>query len=134
MKTHYRLIWAVALLFSISLINAFGQKGDVVEKEIRFARGKSSATVRGVVPSRLDSHIFYLTASEGQTMTVTMTSKKPLRDAHLVVNFPLTADGENETLSEKRKYTFVLPRSGKYEIYIEAIRDNIDYSITVTIK
>jgi hypothetical protein len=135
MKKRFYILGITGILLALAYVTTvFGQKGEVIEQEIRFVRGKSSATVKGVVADRLDSHIFYLTARAGQTMSVTMNSARPMRDAHLVVNFPLTDAGENETLSGKRKYVFTLPRSGKYEIYIEAIRDKIPYTITVTIK
>lgn len=120
------------LLFGASSVSA--QKGRVVEKTVEFARGRSSAILTGVVDDRLDSHIFYLKAKAGQTMTVRMTSSRPLRDSYLVVNFPLTESGESETVSNKRAYTIKLPRDGKYEIYIEAIRDKIPYTINVSIK
>ncbi len=121
-------------VFLGSLLSVFGQKGTVLEKQIKFAKGKSSATVKGMVRDRLDSHIFHLKANAGQTMKVVMTSSRSLKDAYLCVNFPLTDSGQNETLCEKRSYLITLPRNGDYEIYIEAIRDKIPYSITVTIK
>ncbi|MBC7798850.1 MAG: hypothetical protein H7Z37_18430 [Pyrinomonadaceae bacterium] len=121
-------------IFMFGASSVFAQKGRVVEKTVEFARGRNSAVLTGVVDDRLDSHIFYLKAKAGQTMTVRMTSPRPLRDAYLVVNFPLTENGENETVSNKRGYTIKLPRDGKYEIYIEAIRDKIPYTINVSIK
>lgn len=118
------------LTLVLSVVSVFAQKGEVVEKEIKFAKGKSSATVKGVVQSRLDSHIFHVKARAGQTLTVTMASPRPLRDAHLCVVFP----GVQETYCEKRKYVLTLPENGDYEIYIEAIREPIPYTITVSIK
>jgi hypothetical protein len=122
------------LIVLFATIPAFGQKGQVVEKEVRFARGKSSAVVKGIVIDRLDSHIFHVRAKAGQTMNVEMTSPHPLRDAHLCVNYPLTETGNNESVCEKRQYTIKLPRDGDYEIYIEAIRDKIPYKITISVK
>lgn len=122
------------LIVLFATISAFAQKGQVVEKEVKFARGKSSAVVTGIVENRLDSHIFHVQAKAGQTMDVQMISPRPLRDAYLVVNFPLTQTGQNELVSEKRRYTIKLPRDGDYEIYIEAIRDKIPYTITISVK
>jgi hypothetical protein len=125
----------VTILMTLFLtVSAFGQKGQVVEKEVKFAPGKSSAMVKGVVESRLDSHIFHIKGKAGQTMVVQMVSPRPLRDAHLCVNYPLTAKGENEGVCEKRRYTIRLPRDGDYEIYIEAIRERIPYTITISVK
>ena len=96
----YRLIPFFILLFSIK---GFGQKGEVFEKEIMFPKGKSSATVKGIVKDRLDSHIFHLKAMSGQKMTVIMTSSRSIRDAYLCVNFPLTEDGESESVCKKKE-------------------------------
>lgn len=122
------------LIVLLATISAFAQKGQVVEKEVRFARGKSSAVVKGIVEDRLDSHIFHVRAKAGQTMNVQMISSRPIRDAYLMVNFPLTETGQNEFVSEKRQYTIKLPRDGDYEISIEAIRDKIPYTITISVK
>ncbi|MCI0393051.1 MAG: hypothetical protein MOB07_30330 [Acidobacteria bacterium] len=96
------------LIVLFATISAFAQKGQVVEKEVRFARGKSSAVVKGMVESRLDSHIFHVRAKAGQTMNVQMNSPRPLRDAYLCVNYPLTETGHNECVCEKRAYTIKL--------------------------
>jgi hypothetical protein len=122
------------LIILFATISAFGQKGEVVEKEVRFARGKSSAVVKGIIEDRLDSHIFHVRAKAGQTMNVQMISPRPLRDANLCVNYPLTETGNNEGVCGKRQYAINLPRNGDYEIYIEAIRDKIPYTITISLK
>jgi hypothetical protein len=122
------------LVILLGAVSALGQKGTVVEKNVEFPRGQSSATVKGVVDTRLDSHIFHVRARAGQTMVAQMISSRPLRDAYLCVNYPLTEKGENELLCKKRSYKIRLPRDGDYEIYIEAIRDKIPYTITITVK
>src|SRR5262245_21190688 len=133
-KLTLSLLTRAILMISFVAISAFGQKGTVVEKDVRFARGKSSATIKGIVEDRLDSHISHLRAKAGQTMRVQMISPRPLRDAHLCVNYPLTETGNNEGVCEKRQYAIKLPRDGDYEIYIEAIRDKIPYTITISVK
>jgi hypothetical protein len=128
------LLRRAILMILFIAISAFGQKGQVIEKDVRFAHGKSSAVIKGIVEDRLDSHIFHLRAKAGQTMKVQMISPRPLRDAHLCINYPLTETGINEGVCEKRRYTIKLPRDGNYEIYIEAIRDKIPYTITISVK
>jgi hypothetical protein len=128
-----KLLLLSVLLYLFVAATVFGQKGTVVEKDVTFARGKSSATVSGLVESRLDSHIFHVKAKAGQKMTVVMKSARPLRDAYLCVNYPLN-EGNNEGVCNKRSYKITLPRDGDYEIYIEAIRDKIPYTITISIK
>src|SRR5256885_11003791 len=78
--------------------------------------------------------IFHIRARAGQTLITQMISSRPLRDAYLCVNYPLTEAGTNEGVCKKRKYTIKLPRDGDYEIYIEAIRDRIPYTITISVK
>ncbi len=128
------LLTAIILLILFGANAVFGQRGTVVEKEVKFARGSSSATVKGLVEDRLDSHIFHVKAKAGQTLSVQMISSKPLRDAYLCVNYPLNEQGQNEGVCKKRKYTIKLPRNGDCEIYIEAIRDKIPYTIKISIK
>jgi hypothetical protein len=90
------------LIVLLATTPAFGQKGEVVEKEVRFARGESSAVVKGIVEDRLDSHIFHVQAKAGQTMNVQMISPRPLRDAYLCVNYPLTKTSNTRSDSATR--------------------------------
>jgi len=133
-KLTLSMLSGTTLVILLGAASALGQKGLVVEKNVEFARGESSATVKGVVESPLDSHIFHIRARAGQTMVVQMISSRPLRDAYLCVNYPLTETGENEGVCKKRRYKIKLPRDGDYEIYIEAIRARIPYTITITVK
>lgn len=133
-KPTLNLLSGMILVILLGAAPALGQKGQVIEKNVEFTRGESSATVKGVVESRLDSHIFHVRARAGQTMIVQMTSSRPLKDAYLCVNYPLTERGENEGVCKKRRYKIKLPRDGDYEIYIEAIRERIPYTITISVK
>ncbi len=128
-----RILLLVSLLF-LGILSVFAQKGEVVEKQVKFAKGTTSIIVRGLVRDRFDSHIFQLKAKVGQTLSVKMISSRPIKDAYLCVNYPLNDTGKNEGVCEKRQYKIKLPRSGDYQIYIEAIRDNIPYSITISVK
>jgi len=131
---NFSFLSGTILVILLGAASALGQKGKVVEKNVEFARGQSSATVKGFVESRLDSHSFHVRARAGQTLVTQMISSRPLRDAYLCVNYPLTEAGKNEGVCNKRKYRIKLPRDGDYEIYIEAIRDRIPYTITISVK
>ncbi len=133
-KIMKKVILLVNLLFLLGISNVFSQKGEVVEKQVKFAKGATSTTVKGLVNDRLDSHIFHIQAEAGQILLVKMISSRPLRDANLCVNYPLNNAGHNEGICGKRLYKIKLPRSGDYEIYIEAIRDRIPYSLQISIK
>jgi hypothetical protein len=129
-----RTIFLVNLLFVLGIITVFAQKGEVLEKQVKFAKGATSTTVKGLVRDRLDSHIFHIQAKSGQTLSVKMVSSRPLRDANLCVNYPLNDAGRNEGVCGKRQYKIKLPRSGEYEIYVEAIRDAIPYTIKISVN
>jgi hypothetical protein len=129
-----RFILVVNLIFLLGISSVFAQKGEVVEKQVKFRKGATSTTVKGIVRDRLDSHIFHIQAKAGQTLFVKMVSSRPLRDANLCVNYPLNNAGRNEGVCGKRQYKIKLPRNGDYEIYIEAIRDPIPYSLQISIN
>jgi hypothetical protein len=112
------------LIFSFA---AFGQKGDTVEKRIKFARGKSSVTIKGNITDRLTTHLYLVNARAGQTLTVTFNS--PRKDIDVCVLFP-----DNRDFCGQRKYSFKLETDGDYEILVDGHRENIRYSLTVSVK
>src|SRR5438093_3072922 len=58
---------------------------DGVKKKVRFARGTSSTTIRGVV-IRGDRDRYYVSAKKGQTMSVKITSRE--NNAVFQIYFP----------------------------------------------
>lgn len=115
------------LIFSASVS---AQKGTNVEKTIVFARGKSSATVRGFIADRLTTHEYKIDAREGQTMTVLFSS--PRKDVDVCVTTPLP--GTPSDVCGKRRYVKTLPIDGVYLITIDSKRENTSYTLTVSIK
>lgn len=113
-----------ALVFAVP---AFAQKGDVNTKQIKFARGKNSATVTGVIRDRMTSDLYRVRGRAGQVLTVVFTSTR--RDVDVCV---MTPDGQDTC--GKRKYTFKLAADGEVEILIDGHRENIRYSLTVSVK
>lgn len=130
MRRNYRFLlfglFAV-LIFSTSVS---AQKGTNVEKTIKFARGKSSATVKGFIVDRLTTHEYKIDGREGQTMTVVFSS--PRRDVDVCVTTPLP--GTPSDVCGKRRYVKTLPISGVYSITIDSKRENTAYTLTVSIK
>lgn len=116
-----------ALAAGVFSVPAFGQKGDVNTKQIKFARGKTSATVKGVIKDRMTSDLYRITARAGQVLTVVFSS--PRKDVDVCV---LSPGGQDSC--GKRKYSFKLETDGDYEILIDGHRENIRYSLTVSIK
>ena len=114
-----------ALLFLSAA--AFAQKGETVEKRIKFARGKSSATVKGFIADRLTSNLYFVSARRGQTLTVIFNS--PRKDVDVCLLFP-----DKRDYCGRRKYSFKLETDGDYEILVDGKRENIPYTLTVSVK
>jgi len=113
-----------ALVFAVP---AFGQKGDVNTIQIKFARGKNSATVKGVITDRMTSDLYRVRARAGQVLTVVFASTR--RDVDVCI---LTPNGQD--MCGKRKYSLTLETDGDYEILIDGHRENIRYTLTVSVK
>lgn len=109
---------------------AFAQKGTNVEKRVRFARGKSSATMKGTIADRLTTHEYKIGARAGQTLTVKFTS--PRRDVDVCIVYP--GGGAPENSCGRRAFSVTLPGDGDYSIIIDSKRENTSYTLTVTVK
>ena len=134
MKNNYRrFFFFLPVLFIITMLGAltvFGQKGETVEKQIRFARGKSSATVKGFIADRLTTHDYKIEAKRGQQLTVQFVSaRKDVKVFVLLPNQDLYPENPG-----KRIFTLTLPEDGEYIIHVEPVRDKIPYTLTVSIK
>lgn len=106
---------------------AFGQKGDTTEKRIKFAEGKSSAILKGFIADRLTTNLYRVRARAGQTLTVVFNSAR--RDADVCVHFPTSED-----FCGRRKYSFRLTADGDYEILVDSSRENLAYTLTVSVR
>src|SRR5215213_3964717 len=96
--------------------DAFAQKGTNVEKRVRFARGKSSATMKGTIADRLTTHEYKIGARAGQTLTVTF--KSPRKDVDVCIVYP--NGGEPENSCGRRAFSVTLPDDGDYSIIIDS--------------
>jgi hypothetical protein len=133
MKRTFIGLFAIAILLSFSAITAsaqMGAKGTNVERKIKFAKGKSTATVKDSIADRNTTHSWIVGAKAGQTMTVVFSS--PRKDVDFCIGFP--NGGMPEDSCSKRKWTIELPEDGNYELIIDSKRENTPYSLTVTIK
>ncbi len=105
---------------------------DGVTKRIRFARGKSSITLKGAV-IRGDRDTYIVRAKAEQLMTVTITSKE--NNAVFQVRGPdgeyLQDAGEED---DARGVTNILPENGDYKIIVGGTRGNVSYRLTVSIE
>jgi hypothetical protein len=120
-------------LFAVLATTSFaqnGNKGNDVERKIKFAKGKSSATVKDSIADRNTTHSWIVGAKAGQTMTVVFTSAR--KDVDFCIGFP--NGGEPEDSCGKRQWTIELPDDGNYTLIIDSKRENTPYTLTVTIK
>jgi hypothetical protein len=118
------------VLFATMATVSFAQKGNDVERKIKFAKGKSSATVKDSIADRNTTHSWIVGAKAGQTMTVVFTSAR--KDVDFCISFP--NGGEPEDSCGRRTWTIELPDDGNYTLIIDSKRENTPYTLTVTIK
>ena len=121
---------ATGFLCTLALSSLLAQG---VKKTIQFARGASSATVRGSVV-RGDRDRYYVGAKKGQTMSVKITSEED--NAVFQVYLP----GEEEALSgagdgdDAKNWSGELPSDADYVIVVGGTRGNATYTLRVSIK
>lgn len=103
-----------------------------VKQKVRFARGTSSATIRGAVV-RGDRDRYYLAAKKGQTMTVKITSTE--KNAVFQIYF----HGEEESLpgageeDDATEWSGELPIDNEYVIVAGGTRGNATYTLKISI-
>ncbi|MBK9152720.1 MAG: hypothetical protein IPM25_00550 [Chloracidobacterium sp.] len=124
----FSLLVLSALLAATALTGAT----DGITKRIKFAKGKSSATVRGAVV-RGDRDTYIVGARAEQMMSVTISSIED--NAVFTVQGPdgefLQDAGEED---DAKGVTVPLPLNGDYRIKVGGTRGNATYRLTVTIR
>jgi hypothetical protein len=103
-----------------------------VTSRVRFARGSSSATMKGAV-IRGERDIYIVGANGGQSMSVTIASLE--RNAV----FQIEAPGGNELRGASEtddavRWSGPLPASGDYRIIVGGTRGNASYTLRVSIR
>jgi flagellar hook assembly protein FlgD len=125
-------IFASILLTVFALSMSVVTSADGITKRVRFARGKSSATVSGAVV-RGDRDTYIVGAGTGQTMRVSITS--PENNAVFQVmdddgNYLSGADEGDDATNWSGK----LPWKGDYKIIVGGTRGNAGYRMTISIQ
>ncbi len=133
----FRSILLTALL---ALTPALGGAADkVTTTPVQFAKGTSSATLRGTVAG-YDTVRYTVAARAGQTMTVTLAGSA---NANLNVYAPGVVPGQGEALGstdEARRWTGTLPASGTYVVQVYQMRaqarrgEKAPHTLTITIR
>ena len=125
-----RRIIAIVFICALASSSIFA---DGVKKKVRFAKGKSSATIREAVV-RGDRDRYYVGAKAGQTMTVKITSL----ENNAV--FQIYLSGEQESLEgageedDAMDWSGELPADNEYVIVVGGTRGNATYTLTISIK
>lgn len=123
-------IAAILFLFTITAMAFSGRDG--ITKRVRFAKGKSSATLSNSVV-RGDRDTYILGAKAGQRMTVRITSLE--NNAVFQIEGPhgeyLEGAGE---VDDATSVTVTLPDTGDYRIIVGGTRGNATYKLTVSIR
>ena len=115
----------IACLFTFALLavlatTSFAQKGNNVERKIKFAKGKSAATVKDSIADRNTTHSWIVGAKAGQTMTVVFTSAR--KDVDFCISYP--NGGMDDDSCTKRKWTIDPTEDGNYTFMIDSKREN----------
>ncbi|MGD9588036.1 MAG: hypothetical protein AB7Q37_06900 [Pyrinomonadaceae bacterium] len=124
--------FSLLVLSALLAATALTAANDGVTKRIKFAKGKSSATVRGAVV-RGDRDTYIVGARAEQMMSVTISSIED--NAVFTVQGPdgefLQDAGEED---DAKGVTVPLPLNGDYRIKVGGTRGNATYRLTVTIR
>ncbi len=118
------------VLFAAMATASFAQKGNDVERKIKFAKGKSSATVKDTIADRNTTHSWIVGVKAGQKMTVVFTSTR--KDVDFCISYP--NGGMDDDSCSKRKWIIEPTEDGNYSFTIDSKRENTPYTLTVTVK
>ena len=122
-------LWLVALLIFIGTVGVFAQRGGKAEpNEIRFAAGKSSATLTGSLANHQEAE-YSFTAKAGQTVFLKCGNEFDFR-----LYLP---DTDFDTEWNKGTDSFELPADGKYMLYVRKRLTGVRrarFVLTITIK
>ena len=131
-KQSFKVKTAAAFLGLLLLAACAFAAQEGVTKHVRFARGRTTATLKNsVVRGTRDRYL--INARAGQKMTVSITSVG--RNAAFAIYAPShdTLEGAGEHL-EVKNWSGKLPESGDYVIEVGGTRGNATYTLKVTVR
>ncbi len=103
------------------------------EKQIKFKKGESSATIAGSV-IRGEENSYVLNAGKNQKMVVVITSTEDnavFRIKDRSSRYYLDGAGE---IDDAKNWEGILPSSGEYKIIVGGTRGNAEYTLKVFIE
>ena len=119
------------VLLALLLVSALSAQTDQT-KHIKFAKGKTSATVSDSV-LREEVHYYIVNVRQGQRMTVKITSVE--KNASFRIRMPSDGfvQGAGE-MEEPKNWTGTITESGDHKIEVGADRGNATYRLTVSVR
>lgn len=126
-KTNWKIILTTVLLATSLIV---GQSDRT--KRIKFAKGKSSATVKDSV-LRDEIHYYLVKVGKGQKMTVKVTSLEKNASFRILKPSGEYVQGAGE-MDEPQNWSGEVSESGDYKIEVAADRGNATYRLTVSVK
>jgi hypothetical protein len=121
---------ATLILVSASLTLGFTHVD--ITKRIRFAKGKTSATVRNSV-LRDEVHYYLVNIRQGQNLSVKVTSLEKNASFRIMKPSGGYVDGAGE-MDEPTAWSGTVSESGDYKIEVAPDRGNATYRLTVSVK
>ncbi len=125
------LVTAFVIALPTTIVEA--QRGTVVTRQVRFARGRTSTTLRGTATWGT-SYRYLLQANAGQTMSVRVTGAPTAT----VMFYPPEAGTEPlDGAEDVQRWSGVLPETGRYAIFVSqtGIEGNsAPYTLTISIR
>lgn len=127
------MLIALSVIFGgATAVTGQNMSGTVIKKEVKFAKGKHEATIRGRAKYGM-SYVFNLGANAGQTIDVEITGKNPELTFSLMAPPP-----DEDTISSMVKtYSGELPVKGKYMIVVvmnDEKGGSVPFALKVKIK
>ncbi|HYG11022.1 MAG TPA: hypothetical protein VD835_13820 [Pyrinomonadaceae bacterium] len=131
-KRSFRVKLAAGFLGLLLLATCALAAQEGLTKRVRFARGRTSATLKNsVVRGTRDRYL--LEARAGQRMTVNITSveRNAVFTIHTPAGDPIEGAGEAH---ESTSWSGSLPESGDYVIEVGGTRGNATYTLKVAVR
>ncbi len=111
MKMMFKPVVVISMILALSVVN-------LADIRIRFARGRTSATVTGTI--RAGGRVCYIAgARRGQTLNAVLSSRSGK------VNFLETGE---------TSYSFVVERGGDQTLCVDNVGGSTSYTLTVSIQ
>ena len=124
------VLLVLIMIFAEASVNSQVSNND---KQIKFKKGESSATIAGSV-IRGEENSYVLNANKNQKMVVTISSTEDnavFRIKDRSSRYYLDGAGE---IDDAMKWEGTLPSDGEYKIIIGGTRGNAEYTLTVSIQ